>query len=821
MSVSTPVANVPREASQPPADQLLSYDALMERLTALSLNPRVRVTVIGTSQQGRQIPLIAITSPDAANRLDYHKTVAAQAMGPLVEHPTLAEPRIVRPALTDLPPDARVPVLIAGASFGFEASHVEGLVQLAEELATSNDPAVVRILDQTVALIVPLMNPDGREMSIREWHDHPLSSGSEGVGNFYHVLINRDFRHLSQPESRAIVDLVDDWHPFVVWDVHEDAFVLAWKFAEVCLAPPTEFDAPPGIDPALMDEAARFGARIAARWDDAGFNYLYHPEGRHGWITAEEGQPDPMSGSAGRLTLAMGFRGIPSFITESSRTLGAQTWEDRNREKVLAGLAVLETVADDPEQLVHAVQSVRGRALAQGTANGGFFLIPTDQDPALIRQAVCVLRGHGVALYRSDTDPSMLVVPMSQPDAHAIEALLSVDFAQHDALPMAYGLRVIPSTALDSAARRRWLAAPLTPVGLTDVPSRSRVGAAPPVRHFAIPNSEHGIALVNRLLRLPTTNVRWNPSASGGSAFLVQLNGATTTLEYAARDLLVGCTPLAEAAFAAGVPVRLPRVGVYAGQGVNHHDAASLGSIEWLLARWGFPMLLLDAEQIDDAVLQNLDILVVPNGDAFQIRHGWSSDALWNRWPWDMPGEPQPLTDRALLAIRTFVEGGGHYLGIDAGGGILAGPQFLGLLDFAVATSNHGLGLVDLHIEQPSSPLFAGLSGSWGREGDWRDGTLSALYWSEGFSHIPGGSVFVPGNGTRVLATYAAAHPVPGPPNMVRTGELTKAGANGAILAGEVGQGMVIVLGIEPTFRCYWHSTFRLLSNAIFAAAES
>src|SRR5689334_5495732 len=106
MSVSTPVDNVPREASQPPADQLLSYDALLARLTKLSRNPRVRVSFIGTSQQGRRIPLITITSPDAADQLDRYKTMAARAMGPRVDHPTIAEPGTVQPAVRELPPDA-------------------------------------------------------------------------------------------------------------------------------------------------------------------------------------------------------------------------------------------------------------------------------------------------------------------------------------------------------------------------------------------------------------------------------------------------------------------------------------------------------------------------------------------------------------------------------------------------------------------------------------------------------------------------------------------------------------------------------------------
>lgn len=817
MVTSTPVTRVPREATQPPADQLLSYDALLARLMALEANPRVRLHFIGTTHQGRRIPMLVITSPDAVDRLDYHQAVAARLAGPSVTHATVAEPRETGQQLASLPADARLPVLIAGASFGFEASHVEALVDLAETLAADDGSEVRRILETVVVLIVPLMNPDGRERSIHEWREHRLSSGSTGVGNFYHIYINRDFRHLSQPESQAIARVVNEWHPFVLWDVHEDAFVLGWKFAEVCLCPPTEFDAPRGIDPLVQDEAKRFGAAIAAAWERAGFNYLYHPEGRHGWITSGPDEPDAMSGSTGRITLAMGVRGIPSFITESARTNGAQTWEDRNREKVTAGLAILEEVARDPDRLAGAVRAVRQRAFADGEADGGFFLVPLDQPPDVITETVRVLRGHGIAIYQATDRPDMLVVPMSQPERHAIEAVLSYEFAEHDALPSSFGVRVVPSGALEPAERDRWRREPLMPLGSRDVPSRSQVLAVPASRHVAVPNANDGVTLVNRLLRTPGCAARWDRGPTGG--FLVELAGASAVLEDATADLTIALAPGSPDAFADAVALRQPRVGLYAGQGVNVAEAASLGSLQWLLRRWEFPVVQLEAEHLTDEVLADIDILIVPNGDADQIVHGWRSDALWYREPWEMPGVPRPLAAAEIAAVRAFVEGGGHYLGLDAGGGLLAGPRFLGLLDFEVTANNLGLGLVDLRIADPSSALFAGLGGSWDRTGRWREGIVPALYWSEPFSAIGGGSVFRPGLGTRVLAAYAAAHPVSGPPNLVHVERLTAPGADAAIVAGDVGRGQVTVCGIEPSFRCFWSSTFRLISNAIFDAA--
>jgi hypothetical protein len=106
MVTLTPVTRVPREATQPPADDLLSFDKLFARLAALEGNPRVRLRFIGTTHHGRRIPMIVVTSPDAADRLDYHQAVAARLAGPTISHASIAEPREIGEQLTSLPADA-------------------------------------------------------------------------------------------------------------------------------------------------------------------------------------------------------------------------------------------------------------------------------------------------------------------------------------------------------------------------------------------------------------------------------------------------------------------------------------------------------------------------------------------------------------------------------------------------------------------------------------------------------------------------------------------------------------------------------------------
>ena len=89
---------------------------------------------------------------------------AVEISGPRVAYTTLAAATIVEPRSGVEVPDTRVPVLVAGTSWGHEAAQVEGLVAAAE-----------RLLRRTIVLIVPCMNPDGREKAIAEWRQRPLS----------------------------------------------------------------------------------------------------------------------------------------------------------------------------------------------------------------------------------------------------------------------------------------------------------------------------------------------------------------------------------------------------------------------------------------------------------------------------------------------------------------------------------------------------------------------------------------------------------------------------------------------------------------------
>ncbi len=79
-------------------------------------------------------------------------------------------------------------------------------MRLIETFAYGDTPEINWILENVILLINVVQNPDGRVL------------GTRANANGFDV--NRDFITLSQPESRATVEVLKAWNPMVMLDLH-------------------------------------------------------------------------------------------------------------------------------------------------------------------------------------------------------------------------------------------------------------------------------------------------------------------------------------------------------------------------------------------------------------------------------------------------------------------------------------------------------------------------------------------------------------------------------------------------------------------------
>ncbi|MCH7824671.1 MAG: hypothetical protein IH849_07710, partial [Acidobacteria bacterium] len=252
-----------------PPDQVIRY---METLAAAA-PARTYLFQYAESWEGRPLVIMVIGSPERIAALDEVKTDLAR----------LADPRDLSEAEAE-EILARVPLVTAlmhGVHGNEISSSGAAMAEAYHLLAAQGDAAVDLVLAESLVLIDPVQNPDGRNRFVYQngvgrarWpdpkgysveHDEPWPGGR---GNHYLFDLNRDLFIQSQPETRGKVQVFLEFWPHIVVDLHEMGGNSTYYF------PP---NAIPGNTWTTDEQRALndvFGAANAASFDERGFAYF-------------------------------------------------------------------------------------------------------------------------------------------------------------------------------------------------------------------------------------------------------------------------------------------------------------------------------------------------------------------------------------------------------------------------------------------------------------------------------------------------------------------------------------------------------------------
>jgi hypothetical protein len=185
-----------------PADKsiklgLVPYHGIAPRLNALqAASDRVSAEVVGKSALGRDLYLVTVTAPETAA-----ETARQDRWRQQIED----DPRAARRDHA-LARGYKTPVWINANIHGDEWEGTDGSLRVIERLAAATDAATAGFLRRTRVYVTVTNNPDGRIAGTR----------TNGAG----FDINRDHATSSQPESRAVRDVVIATQPFVMLDEH-------------------------------------------------------------------------------------------------------------------------------------------------------------------------------------------------------------------------------------------------------------------------------------------------------------------------------------------------------------------------------------------------------------------------------------------------------------------------------------------------------------------------------------------------------------------------------------------------------------------------
>jgi len=198
----------------PYAEEVYKYMRLLEKAS-----PRVKVISIGTTEEGREMIAVAVTSEENLKKLEENRARLAK----------LADPRTI--SSDDSEADKLVaqstPVYyITGTIHSPETGAPTALMELAYRLAVDESPYIKDIRDGVITLITPVVEVDGRDrvVDVYKWHlAHPK--------DFYPPLIywgkyvahdnNRDAMAMTLKLTQNVLNTYVDWKAQVLHDLHE------------------------------------------------------------------------------------------------------------------------------------------------------------------------------------------------------------------------------------------------------------------------------------------------------------------------------------------------------------------------------------------------------------------------------------------------------------------------------------------------------------------------------------------------------------------------------------------------------------------------
>ena len=234
----------------PYAEEVYKYMRLLEKSS-----PCVKVFSIGTTEEGREMIAVAVSSPENLRNLEENRARLAK----------LGDPRAIK--LDDAEADRivaqAVPVYyITGTIHSPETGAPTALMELAYRLAVDESPYIREIRDGIITLITPVVEVDGRDRMVDIYHWH-LAHPKE----FYPPLIywgkyvahdnNRDAMGVTLKLTENVLNTYVGWKAQVLHDLHESVPYLYDN---------TAGDGPfnAWVDPILTDEWEMIGWRNVA-----------------------------------------------------------------------------------------------------------------------------------------------------------------------------------------------------------------------------------------------------------------------------------------------------------------------------------------------------------------------------------------------------------------------------------------------------------------------------------------------------------------------------------------------------------------------------
>ena len=236
--------------------QLATYeatDAYFRKVAAVS--DRVKFVEIGPTEEGRQMPMMIVTSPENHQKLDRYKEISQ----------LLGRAEVSESDAKKLSLEGKPVVWIDGGLHSTETVASHQLIETYYQLVSKNDPETLQLLDDLIILLVHV-NPDGQEI-VTNWYmgQEDLEKRNMRSPYMYQKYVghdnNRDFFMNNMKESTNIsLQQYVEWIPQIIYNHHQTS-----PAGTVVAGPPYRDPFNHVFDPLIMTSLDGVGAAMINR----------------------------------------------------------------------------------------------------------------------------------------------------------------------------------------------------------------------------------------------------------------------------------------------------------------------------------------------------------------------------------------------------------------------------------------------------------------------------------------------------------------------------------------------------------------------------
>ncbi|MGV3538986.1 MAG: M14 family metallopeptidase [Rufibacter sp.] len=807
-------------------EQFTYHSRLVDYVQYLAAqNPgKMQLQTYGRTYENRPLLLAAISSPANLQRLEEIKANNLKNAGLLDGQPTGGK----QPAI----------VWLSYNIHGNESVSSEAVLQVLYDLLDPTNAQTQKWLENTVVLVDPCVNPDGRERytqwynrvrnqqpNASPWaweHQEPWPGGRP---NHYYFDLNRDWAWQTQIESRQRAVVYNQWMPQLHADFHEQGVDNPYYFA------PSAKPYHDAITP-WQREAQNFMGEYNRKYFDKN-GWLYFTRENFDLFYPSYGDTWPTYQGAIAMTYEQGGSGRAGIVIQKSDG-DSLTLSQRIAHHHAASLATVEAMSDKHERVVQEFKQFYADAQKKpfGTYRSYVFAMKGQEarikelteylDRQQITYGYASSKGNAKGFhYTTGKTESIqyeagdLVISAYQPKSTLLNVLFEPNARLEDSityditawsLPYAYGLKGGAFTSKISMRDAK--------------PTVAKTPNAPSPAAYAYIARWNGVQDVRFLAALLKAKVRvrcsevpfeQNKEKFAAGTLLITRNGnenlgaafdqlVTRTADSLDIQLTTTTTGFVTSGSDFGSRnirhVKTPRVALLTGEGVSPYGFGE--AWHYFEQQIGYPVTVLGQEYFSSVPLHEFDVLILPTGSYSRI-----------------------LDEKNLTKVKDWVRAGGRLIALESAVNFLADKP-----DFAVKKKP---------ADSTSSKKAASAE----------DLKRYADREREAISEEVQGSVFrVTLDNSHPLAfgygnTYTALIRTTTLPQFLKDGwnvgvvkeegpatgfvgaKVGEKLENGLVLGvQELGRGQVVYLVDNPLFRGFWQGGKLMFSNAVFMVGQ-